>query len=40
MRVAVRVRPRNAEDLISDSDYGDSVEVQPEVIIQLGHFLL
>ncbi|KAK9913187.1 hypothetical protein M0R45_037011 [Rubus argutus] len=31
VRVAVRVRPRNAEDLISDSDYGDSVEVQPEL---------
>ncbi|XP_061996612.1 kinesin-like protein KIN-UC isoform X1 [Rosa rugosa] len=31
VRVAVRVRPRNDEDRISDSDYGDSVEVQPEL---------
>nr|XP_011469637.1 PREDICTED: armadillo repeat-containing kinesin-like protein 1 isoform X2 [Fragaria vesca subsp. vesca] len=31
VRVAVRVRPRNDEDRVSDSDYGDSVEVQPEL---------
>lgn len=32
MRVAVRLRPRNFEDRSSDSDYADSVELQPEVI--------
>lgn len=32
VRVAVRVRPRNAEDLLSDADFADCVEVQPEVI--------
>ncbi|KAL6123914.1 hypothetical protein ACLB2K_076430 [Fragaria x ananassa] len=31
VRVAVRLRPRNDEDRVSDSDYGDSVEVQPEL---------
>ncbi|CAN4114988.1 unnamed protein product [Withania somnifera] len=30
VRVAIRVRPRNAEE-ISDSDYADCVEVQPEL---------
>lgn len=30
VRVAVRLRPRNAEDL-SDADYPDCVEVQPEL---------
>lgn len=32
VRVAVRVRPRNAEDLLSDADFADCVELQPEVI--------
>ncbi|XP_070001732.1 kinesin-like protein KIN-UC isoform X1 [Nicotiana tabacum] len=31
VRVAVRVRPRNAEDLLSDADFADCVEVQPEL---------
>jgi hypothetical protein len=32
VRVAVRLRPRNAEDLVSDADFSDCVELQPEVI--------
>ena len=32
VRVAVRVRPRNAEDLLSDADFSDCVEIQPEVV--------
>ena len=32
VRVAIRVRPRNAEDLLSDADFADCVELQPEVI--------
>lgn len=32
VRVAVRVRPRNAEDLLSDADFADCVELQPEVV--------
>ncbi|KAF8395265.1 hypothetical protein HHK36_019207 [Tetracentron sinense] len=31
VRVAVRLRPRNAEDLLSDADFGDCVELQPEL---------
>lgn len=31
VRVAVRVRPRNAEDLLSDADFADCVELQPEL---------
>ncbi|XP_043702995.1 kinesin-like protein KIN-UC isoform X2 [Telopea speciosissima] len=31
VRVAVRLRPRNAEDLLSDSDFADCVELQPEM---------
>lgn len=31
VRVAVRLRPRSAEDL-SNADYPDCVEVQPEVL--------
>lgn len=31
VRVAVRLRPRTAEDLISDADFADCVEIQPEV---------
>nr|GMC72929.1 Armadillo repeat-containing kinesin-like protein 1 [Ipomoea batatas] len=30
VRVAVRLRPRNAEDVLTDSDYADCVEMQPE----------
>ena len=32
VRVAVRLRPRNAEDLLSEADFADCVELQPEVI--------
>ena len=35
VRVAVRVRPRNAEDLLSDADFADCVELQPEVIFNI-----
>ncbi|KAL8130611.1 hypothetical protein V2J09_019766 [Rumex salicifolius] len=31
VRVAIRLRPRNAEDLASESDYSDCVELQPEL---------
>ncbi|KAB2595950.1 armadillo repeat-containing kinesin-like protein 1 [Pyrus ussuriensis x Pyrus communis] len=31
VRVAVRLRPRNLEDRISDSDFADGVELQPEL---------
>ncbi|MCL7041267.1 hypothetical protein MKW94_015911 [Papaver nudicaule] len=31
VRVAVRVRPRDAEDLNSEADYADCVELQPEL---------
>lgn len=31
VRVAVRLRPRNAEELLSDADFADCVELQPEV---------
>ncbi|XP_022765450.1 kinesin-like protein KIN-UC [Durio zibethinus] len=31
VRVAVRLRPRNAEDLLSDADFADCVELQPQL---------
>ncbi|KAJ8766097.1 hypothetical protein K2173_020613 [Erythroxylum novogranatense] len=31
VRVAVRLRPKNAEDLILDADFADCVELQPEL---------
>ncbi|RVW97760.1 Kinesin-like protein KIN-UC [Vitis vinifera] len=31
VRVAVRLRPRNADDLLSDADFADCVELQPEM---------
>ncbi|PSR92994.1 Kinesin-like protein [Actinidia chinensis var. chinensis] len=31
VRVAVRLRPRNAEDLLSEADFADCVELQPEL---------
>ncbi|PWZ05424.1 hypothetical protein Zm00014a_032278 [Zea mays] len=31
VRVAVRLRPRNAEELVADADFGDCVELQPEL---------
>ena len=33
VRVAVRLRPRNAEESIADADFADCVELQPEVIL-------
>jgi len=32
VRVAVRLRPRNAEELVEDADFADCVELQPEVL--------
>lgn len=29
--MAVRLRPRNAEELVADTDFADCVELQPEV---------
>ncbi|KAL5538182.1 hypothetical protein UlMin_043680 [Ulmus minor] len=31
VRVAIRLRPRNAEELVADSDFADCVELQPEL---------
>ncbi|KAJ7944824.1 Kinesin-like protein [Quillaja saponaria] len=31
VRVAVRLRPRNAEELAADADFADCVEIQPEL---------
>lgn len=31
VRVAVRLRPRNGEEMIADADFADCVELQPEV---------
>ncbi|CAN4127453.1 unnamed protein product [Withania somnifera] len=31
VRVAVRLRPRNAEEMVSDADFADCVELQPEL---------
>lgn len=31
VRVAVRLRPRNAEETVADADLPDCVELQPEV---------
>ncbi|KDP25576.1 hypothetical protein JCGZ_20732 [Jatropha curcas] len=31
VRVAVRLRPRNAEEMVADADFGDCVELQPEL---------
>jgi kinesin family protein 5 len=32
VRVAARLRPRNAEELILDADFNDCVELLPEII--------
>lgn len=29
--MAVRLRPRNAEEVVADADFADCVELQPEV---------
>jgi hypothetical protein len=34
VRVAVRLRPRNAEELQADVDFADCVELQPEVCFE------
>ncbi|XP_031098420.1 kinesin-like protein KIN-UA isoform X3 [Ipomoea triloba] len=31
VRVAVRLRPRNAEEMVADTDFADCVELQPEL---------
>ncbi|KAG0497416.1 hypothetical protein HPP92_002107 [Vanilla planifolia] len=31
VRVAVRLRPRNSEELVADADFADCVELQPEL---------
>lgn len=31
--MAVRLRPRNAEELAADADFADCVELQPEVLL-------
>lgn len=33
VRVAVRLRPRNADESVADADFADCVELQPEVCI-------
>lgn len=33
VRVAVRLRPQNAEELVEDADFADCVELQPEVFL-------
>lgn len=33
VRVAVRLRPRNAEESEADADFADCVELQPEVLL-------
>lgn len=38
VRVAVRLRPRNAEELVADADFADCVELQPEVKFKNSHF--
>lgn len=32
VRVAVRLRPRNAEEIVADADFADCVELQTEVV--------
>ncbi|KAH8938760.1 hypothetical protein BDL97_16G101500 [Sphagnum fallax] len=34
VRVAVRLRPRNAEELVADVDFADCVEIQPESVLE------
>ena len=33
VRVTVRLRPQNADELIADADFGDYVELMPEVCV-------
>lgn len=35
--MAVRLRPRNAEELEADADFADCVELQPEVCFEVQH---
>lgn len=39
VRVAVRLRPRNTEELHADIDFADCVELQPEVCLYNQSFL-
>ncbi|BBG97432.1 armadillo repeat kinesin 2 [Prunus dulcis] len=34
VRVAVRLRPRNAEEMVADADFADCVELQPELFFR------
>ena len=38
VRVAVRLRPRNTEEMVADADFADWVELQPEV--HFGHLFV
>lgn len=38
VRVAVRLRPRNAEESVADIDFADCVELQPEVYSYVATF--
>lgn len=40
VRVAVRLRPRNAEEQAADADFADCVELQPEVPVLILSFIL
>ncbi|KAF7810243.1 kinesin-like protein KIN-UA isoform X1 [Senna tora] len=40
VRVAVRLRPRNAEEMTADADFADCVELQPEMVIHASLALL
>ena len=37
VRVSVRLRPRNSEELRNDADFADYVELMPEVVSFLMH---
>ena len=38
VRVAVRLRPRNTEEMVADADFANWVELQPEV--HFGHLFV
>lgn len=40
VRVAVRLRPKNAEESVADADFADCVELQPEVFFFFHLYLL
>ncbi|KAK6920253.1 Kinesin motor domain [Dillenia turbinata] len=39
VRVAIRLRPRNAEEQVADADFADCVELQPEVLLPFIFFI-